>query len=84
MPEWPLSRTGVPLGCTSRYPAPSAQTGAHEIRRAGHTSPVLFISGYTGEELELGHDNYMLEKPFAPAELIECVEKILRTSDISR
>jgi PAS domain S-box-containing protein len=50
---------------------------AERIRERAPETRILFISGYTGDDLALGEHARFLPKPFTPSELLEQVSRIL-------
>jgi CheY-like chemotaxis protein len=50
---------------------------AEWIRERAPETRILFISGYTGDDLALGEHARFLPKPFTPSQLLEQVRRIL-------
>src|SRR5690606_11623373 len=62
-------------------PGQSGPSMVATLRRAGFEMPVLYVSGYTGDELTrtgtLDSDTALLQKPYTPRELGQRIDQML-------
>ncbi len=49
---------------------------AERLREGGSDVPILFVSGYAGEDLDVTEGEF-LEKPFSPPALLQAVDELM-------